>query len=87
MGGSKTGNPTIQSPKAQGKGQFKAVYGPVKNPDYVKAQAEQKKERVLESLAEMLNKEIAIPSDLTLTYTECNTVNAFYDPQHHQINM
>src|SRR5713101_161408 len=81
------GSPQDQSKKVQGKGAFKAVYGPVKNKDYAQAQAELKKGKVLEGIAANLNKEISIPTDISLTFTECNTVNAFYDPEHQRINM
>ena len=72
---------------AQGKGAFKAVYPPVKNKDYAEALAELKKARVLEEIADDLNKTIAVPVDVTLTFTECNTVNAFYDPQKRRLNI
>ncbi len=81
------GSPNQSKTQAQGKGQFKALYGPIKNKEFAKVQAELKKEKVLEAIAQNLNKEIAIPVDLTLTFTECNTVNAFYDPERRQINM
>jgi Putative metallopeptidase len=84
---SAAGNSQDQSKKAQGKGAFKAVYGPIKNKDYAQAQAELQKAKVLEGIAANLNKEIAIPTDVTLTFTECNAVNAFYDPEHQRVNM
>ena len=73
--------------KAQGKGRFKAVYGPIKNKDYAKAQEELKKEKALEMIADGLNQEFILPVDITLTFTECGVVNAFYDPERHQISM
>jgi hypothetical protein len=83
----KGGSQDQSKTKAQAKGQFKVVYGPVKNKDYAEAQAELKKQRVLEEIAADLNKEIALPVDLTLTFAECKTVNAFYDPERRQINL
>src|ERR1044071_6060964 len=80
---SSTASKPLQQSKsnAQSKGAFKAAYPPVKNKDYAEALAELKKARVLETIADNLNKEIAIPVDLTLTFSECNTINAFYDPE------
>src|SRR3954469_17523823 len=37
--------------------------------------------RVLEQMAEGLNELVRLPNDLTLTATQCGTVNAFYQPQ------
>jgi Putative metallopeptidase len=73
--------------KAQGKGQFKTLYVPIKNQKYAKVQAELKRERVLELIAENLNKEIALPADLTLAFGECNTVNAFYSPENRRVTI
>src|SRR2546426_6162787 len=73
--------------KSQDKGAFRAAYPPVKNKDYAEALAELKKARVLESIADDLNKAIALPVDVTLTFAECKAVNAFYDPQRRQVNM
>src|SRR5712692_212974 len=73
--------------KPQGKGRFKAVYGPIKNKDYAKAQEELRKEKALEMIADGLNQEFILPVDVTLTFTECGTVNAFYDPERQQISM
>lgn len=73
--------------KSPGKGSFKAAYGTVKNKEYAEALAELKKARVLEEIADDLNKEISIPVDVTLTFTECKAVNAFYDPEQRKINM
>ena len=78
--------PAAASPNAPpGKGQFKTDYTAVKNPEYAKLQATLKKARVLESLADNLNKVIALPTDITLSLDECNEVNAFYAPDKQRI--
>src|SRR5436853_2621517 len=53
--------------KPQGKGKFKAVYGPIKNKDYAKAQEELEKEKALEMIADGLSQEFILPVDITLT--------------------
>src|SRR5712692_5376815 len=73
--------------EAEQKGAFKAAYPPVKNQEYAKALAELKKEKALEAIADNLNKEIAIPQNVTLTFAECGTINAFYDPERKQVSM
>jgi hypothetical protein len=76
-----------QAGQAQGKGKFKAVYGPINNKDYAVVQTELKKEKALEAIADGLNQEFALPVDVTLTFTECKEINAFYSPDRHQISM
>ena len=73
--------------KAQAKGIFKTAYPPVKSQKYVEVQAELKKGRVLEEIADGLNQTIILPTNITLTFAECKEVNAFYDPQRQQISI
>lgn len=71
----------------QTEGAFKFAYAPVKDPRYAALQQEFMKEKVLESLAASLNGVIALPVDVTIGFTECGMINAFYDPSAHRIDL
>lgn len=66
-------------------GEFKVAYPEVSNPDYKQYRLDLQQEKTLESLADDLNSVLEIPTDVTLTYQECKTVNAFYNPESQQI--
>ncbi len=69
------------------KGTFRVAYGPVRNQDYIEWQTELKKAKILESLADDLNNEIALPVDVLIGFAECGTINAFYDPNKKAIHI
>ena len=71
----------------RGTGTVKVLYGTVKNPEYAKLQKEFKDAKALEGIAADINNTFSLPADLTLTFTECGTVNAFYDPNKQQVSM
>jgi len=68
-------------------GQFRPVYSEVSNPEFAEWQAELREEQVLESLAEELNHVLSIPTDVVLTVGECQTPNAFYNPENQSITV
>lgn len=43
--------------------------------------------RVLESVAERLNSELALATDVTLSFAECGVVNAMYEPDKHRVSI
>ena len=75
------GRPTQQRPAPQTGGKFKTAYVPVKNKEYAEIQKMITSDRVLEELADDLNKTISLPVDVTLSFGECGEANAFYDPE------
>lgn len=66
-------------------GQFKAVYSEVSDPEFREWQAELMEEGALESLAAELNGALRIPTDVVLTFGQCGTANAFYNPEQQAI--
>jgi hypothetical protein len=72
--------PCLSGTNQTGPGGFRATYCPVKNEEYAKYQEEMRKEKVIESIADNLNALVTIPKVVTVTYGECNEVNAFYMP-------
>jgi hypothetical protein len=44
-------------------------------------------DKVLEEITADLNSQIALPGDLTIAFSECGVVNAFYNPETHAIHM
>jgi hypothetical protein len=87
IGGSSVsaGRPPAPQRTPQGKGRFKVAYIPVKNKDYKELQQLVTSEHLLEEIADDLNKTIALPVDVTLSFGECGEANAFYDPEKQRI--
>lgn len=76
-----------QKKQPQDKGDFKVAYGPVRNRDYAQLQKDLQESKALEQIASGLNSQLALPFDITMTFTECGEMNAFYDPDKRQISM
>lgn len=74
----------LTAPVARG-GQFTAVYSEVSNPLYQEWQAELIADGVLEGLAADLNAALTIPTEVVLTFAECETPNAFYNAEQQAI--
>ena len=68
-------------------GQFKAVYSDVSDPQFQEWQAEMMAEQTLESLASELNDALTIPTEVVITFAECQTANAFYNSEQQAIVM
>jgi hypothetical protein len=64
---------------------FKVVYNPSKNPTHEAFRQAFQKNRVFEEVAEALNKTIRLPSAVDINTVDCNTINAFYDPNNKRI--
>lgn len=76
------------APKRPGdRGDFKVVYGTVKNPDYKELQQIFKDTALFEETVKALNETLALPADVTVTLRECGEVNAFYEPGSRRISM
>ena len=79
---------TPPAPKRPGdRGDFKVVYGTVKNPDYKELQQIFKDTALFEETVKALNETLALPADVTVTLRECGEVNAFYEPDSRRISM
>jgi hypothetical protein len=59
---------------------FKVTYNPSNNPTHEEFRKIFEKDRVFEEVAEGLNKTIRIPTSVEINTVDCNTINAFYDP-------
>jgi hypothetical protein len=63
------------------------VYERIKNPDYQALLKDLKSAGALESIAADLNSAIRIPKDISITFGECGSPNAFYDPNKQKITL
>ena len=80
--------PLAPAPKRPGdRGDFKVVYGTVKNPDFKELQQIFKDTALFEETVKALNETLALPADVTVTLRECGEVNAFYEPDSRRISM
>lgn len=85
--------PAGSAPRPNGKqpvsdnGDFIVFYNKVSNPAYENYEQIFKQARLLENVAANLNRELALPANLTLSFTECGMVNAFYSPQERKVAM
>jgi hypothetical protein len=60
---------------------FHVAYGTVRDSIYAGWQADFRKARFLEDVADWMNGWIRLPTDVTLTFGECGESNSFYRPQ------
>lgn len=58
--------------------QVVAVYGPVSKLDFQRAAEAFKRVKLLEQMAEVINRTIRVPIQIPLAARECGTVNAYY---------
>ena len=63
------------------------VYGTVEKADFQQASEAFKRVRLLEQIANGVNRTIRIPSRITLVARECGVVNAFYSPKDHSVHL
>ncbi len=68
-------------------GDFLVEYVEVQDSRYQKINDNLRQEKVLESAAKDLNKNLALPYDITLVTRDCNQVNAFYNPEDHSVTL
>jgi hypothetical protein len=66
--------------KAEDRGDFKVAYGEAKTKEMAGLREDLRENRVLEEAADGLNKTLALPEDVTLSFAECGEINASYDP-------
>ncbi len=69
------------------KGDFLVAYPMPKKAEYRELQAEFKKDKVLEAMADGLNEAFALPTNITLEFKELGEANAYYDPNTHHIEL
>lgn len=69
------------------KGNFSVQYSPVQNPRYAQINESFRQQHLLENIADELNASIAIPENVLVTFKECGSPNAFWDPKGRQIVM
>jgi len=60
---------------------FRVAYGPVRDSTFAAWQADFRRARFLEDVAEWMNGWIRLPTDVTLTFAECGESNSFYRPE------
>ncbi|MDT5268222.1 MAG: hypothetical protein QOH49_408 [Acidobacteriota bacterium] len=69
-------------------GEFVPFYEPPRHlSQYGWLERDFKSARVLENIAERLNSELALKSNVTLSFRECGVVNAMYEPDKHRVSM
>jgi hypothetical protein len=85
--------PKPKAPEAGGgtaadAGDFVPFYEPPLHPaQYGELERDFKSARVLETVAEHLNSELALKSDVTLSFRECGVINAMYEPDKRRVSM
>lgn len=62
-------------------GDFLVVYETARAPEYRQWQADLRQGRVLEEVADALNRTFILPRDVALAFSECGEPNAFYEPE------
>jgi hypothetical protein len=72
---------------ADNQGIFKVAYVPVEKQDYQQYEQILQQSQLFEAIATTLNEILILPSDITIVFSECGTINAFYDPQSQAIVM
>jgi hypothetical protein len=78
-------NKPVNSSFVQGK--FKISYEDVKNPQLAHWREDIKKKGILEELEKDLNKSFSMSTDITISFSQCDTSNAFYDPEKRHISI
>ena len=68
-------------------GSFRVEYDAVEDSTYARWQADFRKARFLEGVAEWLNGWIALPADVTIRFDSCGEPNAFYQPDTRSISL
>lgn len=64
---------------------FRVAYAPSKNPTHEQFRQVLEQNRVFELVAEGLNKTVRLPRTIDIQLVDCDTVNAFYDPNNSRI--
>lgn len=64
---------------------FRVAYAPSQNPMHERFREVLEQNRVFELVAEGLNKTVRVPHTIDIQLVDCNTVNAFYDPNNSRI--
>jgi len=73
--------------KVKDTGDFKVIYSPLRNQNFLEYESIFKEAKLFETIAEDLNAVIALPTDITIVLIECGEENAFYTPDSRQIIM
>jgi hypothetical protein len=73
--------------KIEDRGDFKVSYGEAKKKELSELRQDLLENRVLEETADGLNKTLALPADVTLSFAECGEINAAYDPDKRQVTV
>jgi hypothetical protein len=81
---------------AEDKGDFKLAYVPVKNEQHAHLEKMLTDSKLFDRFAEDLNKNLALPLDISIKFTECadlpeaqqmGAANAWYNPEDHSVTM
>jgi hypothetical protein len=65
--------------KIEDRGDFRVEYGEAKQKERADLRQDLQENRVLEGMADELNKTLALPADVTLSFAECGKAGATYD--------
>jgi hypothetical protein len=65
--------------KIEDRGDFRVEYGEAKQKESDNLRQDLQENRVLEGMADELNKTLALPADVTLSFVECGKADATYD--------
>lgn len=73
--------------KIEDRGDFKVSYGEAKKKELAELRRDLLENRVLEETADDLNRTLALPEDVTLSFAECGEISASYDPEKRQVTV
>lgn len=79
--------PQSNAAKVEDRGDFKVSYGEAKKKELAELRQDLLENRVLEETADGLNKTLALPEDVTLSFAECGEINAAYDPDKREVTV
>ena len=77
--------PESKAVKVEDRGDFKVSYGEAKKKELAELRQDLLENRVLEETADGLNRTLALPEDVTLSFAECGEINAYYLPDERRV--
>ena len=78
-------SPQSNGAKVEDRGDFKVSYGEAKKKELAELRRDMLENRVLEGAADDLNRALALPEDVTLSFAECGEINAYYLPDTREV--
>ncbi|MCA1629665.1 MAG: DUF4344 domain-containing metallopeptidase [Acidobacteria bacterium] len=78
-------SPESKAVKVEDRGDFRVSYGGAKKKELAELRQDLLENRVLEETADGLNRTLALPEDVTLSFAECGEISAYYLPDERRV--